>query len=269
MEATDLLTPTRESIATTTEQVADLVASIPDATVLAHNCRWSLRDTAAHLIMAGGLLTDIAQGIPSPIESLAPDYHGAEMARRNADIAETDPGKLSRLLVDAVEGFLDATSDRPGDDPVIFHGAFPFTVAGVAGVLLGEEILHGYDMATALGRPWPIGPGEAALVLAAYAPAFGLCVNPERTRGYSGAYGIELRGVGEMTVRFTDGVYGLEEAGAGPVDATISADPVAFLMVGAGRLSRYGAIALGLMSAGGDHPELALGFPDLFIYPGP
>ena len=266
MDLDELLARTRQCIPATTTQVADLVASIPDPAAPAPGSPWTLRDFAAHLVVASGWLTDIAQGEPSPIESLDPAYHKPEMARRNADIAETDPVKLSRLLADGVEGFLDATSDVAGATSVIFHGANPFTVAGVAGVLLGEEILHGYDIATALGRPWPIDPGAAALVLAAYAPGFGFISNPETTRGHCAAYGIELRGVGEMTVRFTDGAYGLEEAG-GPVDCTISADPVAFLMVGAGRLSRYEAIALGLLSAGGTRPELALAFPDLFLYP--
>jgi len=32
-------------------------------------------------------------------------------------------------------------------------------------------------------------------------------------------------------------------------------------------LSRWQAIALGLISAGGARPELALGFPDLFVFP--
>ncbi|HKY76639.1 MAG TPA: SCP2 sterol-binding domain-containing protein, partial [Acidimicrobiia bacterium] len=100
-----------------------------------------------------------------------------------------------------------------------------------------------------------------------YAPALGFLLNPETTGGLSAGVRIELRGAGEMTVRFTNGVYDLEEAGAAPVDATISADPVAFLMVTAGRLSRYEAIALGLMSVGGNRPDLAISFPDLFLYP--
>jgi hypothetical protein len=104
-------------------------------------------------------------------------------------------------------------------------------------------------------------------VLTAYGPALGFLLNPETTRGLSAGFGIELRGIGEMTVRFTDGVYGLEEAGAAPVDATISADPVAFLMVGTHRLSRYQAIALGLLSVGGNDPDLAIRFWDLFLYP--
>ena len=267
MDATELLGHTRDALAGATERVAELIASIPDPLALAPDSPWTVRDFAAHLVVAGSVFTDIAQGVPSPIKSVDPTYHKAECARRNADIAETDPGKLSRLFLDVMEGFLDATSDSPGDTPVIFHGQNPFTLVGLAGVLLGEELLHGYDIATAIGRPWPLEGADTQLVLAAYAPALGFILNPETTRGLSAGFGIELRGIGEMTVRFTDGAYGLEEAGAAPVDATISADPVAFLMVGAGRLSRYEAIALGLLSVGGDRPDLAIGFWDLFLYP--
>ena len=267
MDATELLGHTRDAIAGTTERVAVLIASFPDPMALAPDSPWTVRDFAAHLVVAGGVFTDIAQGVPSPFESFEPAYHRAECTRRNADIAETDPGKLSRLFFDAMEGFLDATSDIPGDTPVVFHGQNPYTVAGAAGILLGEELLHGYDIATAIGRPWPLDPADTEIVLAAYGPVLGWILNPETTRGLSAGFGIELRGVGEMTVRFTDGVYGLEEAGAAPVDATISADPVAFLMVGTCRLSRYQAIALGLMSIGGNRPDLAIGFQDLFLYP--
>jgi hypothetical protein len=38
-------------------------------------------------------------------------------------------------------------------------------------------------------------------------------------------------------------------------------------MVGTGRLSRYQAIALGLLSVGGNRPDLAVSFWDLFLYP--
>ena len=125
-------------------------------------------------------------------------------------------------------------------------------------------VLHGYDVAFALGQPWPIDPGDANLSLGGLAPVLSLIVDPDETRGLSAGYGIELRNGPALTVRFTDGAYGLEAPGA-PVDVTISADPIAFLMVGTGRLSRYEAVALGLLSAGGRRPELALGFPDLFL----
>ena len=51
------------------------------------------------------------------------------------------------------------------------------------------------------------------------------------------------------------------------MDCELSVDPVAFLLVGTGRMSRYEAVALGLLSLGGAKPEMALGLPDLFVYP--
>lgn len=266
MDADELLSHTRQCIGTATGLIADLVASSSDLTILAPDSPWTVRERCAHLIVAGGFLTDIAQGVPSPLESLDPAYYKPEMARWNGDIAETDPVKLSRLLVDAIEGFLDVTSDVSGDAPVFFHGGFPRTVAGVAGILLGEEVLHGYDIATALGRPWSVDRVAAQLVLAAYAPGFGFVAHPPRAWGLRLDVDIEPRGVGEVTVHFIDGVRCLGESGR-PVDCTISADPVAFFMTGAGRLRPYHAIALGLMDFGGDRPELALSFPDLFLYP--
>lgn len=267
MDATELLGRTRDALAGAMERVAELIASIPDPQVLVPNSPWTVRDFAAHLILAGGQYTDMAQGVPSVYQSVDPAYLHAEFTRRQADIAETDPTKLSRLFVDAMEGYLDGTSDLPGDTPVIMHGQNPYTVGGMAGVLLGEELLHGYDIATAIGRPWPLDPADCELVLAGYAPVLGYFLDPDTARGLSAGFGIELRGAGAMTVRFTDGVFGLEEAGAGPVDATISADPVAFLMVGTGRLSRYQAVALGLLSVGGNRPDLAIGFWDFFRFP--
>ena len=92
-------------------------------------------------------------------------------------------------------------------------------------------------------------------------------LNPTTTHGLTAAYGVELRRGSSFAVRFVDGRYGLEPSGSAPVDCTISADPVAYLLVAAGRMSQWEAIALGLIAAEGPKPELALGFVDLFMYP--
>jgi uncharacterized protein (TIGR03083 family) len=265
MDADELLTRCLQCIDATTGQMADLVASIPDSTVLVPGSAWTLREFAAHMIVAGGFLTDIAQGTPSPMESLDSAYYQREMGRWNADIAETDPVKLSGLLVEAVEGFLDATIDVPGAAPVIFHGGFPRTVAGVAGVLLGELVLHGYDIASALGRPWPGDPVAAQLVLAAYTPALGLVGHREQALRLRLGSGLELRGVGEMTLHFVDSAD-LEESGE-QGECIVSVDPVALLMVGAGRVSRSEFIALGLLHTGEHKAEPVLGWPDLLLSP--
>ncbi|MGH9011899.1 MAG: maleylpyruvate isomerase family mycothiol-dependent enzyme [Acidimicrobiia bacterium] len=265
MDPTEMLTLARRSLMGATERTAELLAAAPDSSVLAQRCEWSLREVAAHLITGAPMFADMANGIPGPATSLEPGYVKVFCERRIADLPEADPVKLSRLLLDAVEGFLDTTIDRPGDDPVTFQAGLSHTLFGLVGIYLGEVLLHGYDMAAALGRPWPIDPGEASLVLAAYTPLFAVRAHPERTRGLTAAFGIELRGAGAMTARFTDGAFGVEPAG-GAVDATLSADPVAFLMVGSGRLSRYEAVALGGLAVGGNRPDLAFDFPTLFVY---
>ncbi len=161
-----------------------------------------------------------------------------------ADVSESDPGKIAALTQDAMEDFVDAWVDRPADSTIDWAGC-PVTAATLAGVLLGEVVMHGYDVAYALGRPWPIDPGHAGLILTAYAPLFPLIVDTERARGHCAGYALDFGGGPALTIRFTDGIIGLEPPGAAPVDVTICSDPVTFLMVADGRLSQYEAIAMG------------------------
>lgn len=141
------------------------------------------------------------------------------------------------------------------------------TIPHLVGAALAEHLLHGYDMAVAVGRPWPIDPHQAALALFGYGPSFGLWLNPATTYAHTAGYAIELTSGARFTIRFVDGEYRLEPPDSGPVDCMITADPVAMLLVGSGRLSQWIAITLGLLKTGGDRPELALRFTDLFLFP--
>ena len=121
-------------------------------------------------------------------------------------------------------------------------------------------------MAFALGRPWPIDAAHAGFILAGYVPILGTIVDHERAKEHTAGYTLDFGGGPALVVRVTDGVFGLEAPGTAPTDVTICADPVAFLLVADGRLSRYEAIALGLLRATGDRPELAAGYWDLFVH---
>ena len=244
--------------------LADLVVSAPDLSVLARASKWTVREVAVHVAVGARAFADLAADPKPSLPSMA--VLGEEIERRMADVSETDAGKLAALTQDAVEDFIDAWVDRPADYPVEWDGA-PITAATLAGVLLGEVVMHGYDIACALRRPWPIEVGHAVLILGAYGPLFPHIVDHEAAKGHTAGYAIDLGGGPMLTVRFTDGVIGLEPPGMGPVDVTICSDPVTFLMVADGRLSQYEAIALGRMSATGDHPELAVGFKNLFVDP--
>jgi uncharacterized protein (TIGR03083 family) len=268
LDPTTILAEARSALEATASRTAELVRSLPDLNVpLPSQSEWTAREAAIHLVNYAGVYTDIANGAPSPVAIQAKESLAAENARRIAEIPERDPEKVAHLMTEGVAGFLEATAGRSGDQRVVFHENTPMDLAGLVCICVGEHLLHGYDIATAVRSPWPIDPLHAELVLYGYGPVYANVLNPATTKGLTASYGIELRGGPSFTVRFVDGKYGLEPPDSGPVDCTISADPAAYLLVGAGRISQWEAIALGLIGAGGARPELALGFVPLFVYP--
>lgn len=267
MDSTAVLTAARSAFEDTARSAASLVRSLPDTRAAIPGSRWSVREAAVHLVNDATLYAELAGGAPSPIPSMEKAKHEIHIAHMLADIAEDDPMVLAELMTASADKWLAAVTDRPGDQEVIFHAGMRIDITGLMCIALGEELLHGYDITRAVGSPWPIDPGHALLVLYGYGPAYPFCVNPETTAGLNAAYRIELRGADAFTVRFVDGEYSVDVANATEADCVISANPVAFLLVGTGRLSQWEAIALGLLSAGGPKPELALGLNDLFVYP--
>lgn len=250
-----------QRLTTVIRPMADLNQPLPGES------EWTAREAIAHLVTGFDLYSEIATGTPSPVTSFTAEAFAEDARQRIADVSETDPTKLAFLLEDSAARFLAALRGQQGGQIVVWHVGLQVDLNTLVGLLLGEVLLHGYDVATACSSSWPMSPDEVALVLAAYAPFYEYNVNTERTRGLTVAFEIELRGVARVVVRFVDGRYSLEPAGGGLVDCVISADPVAWLLVGSGRLDRWPAIALGLIEAGGDRPELAAGFGDLFIFP--
>jgi hypothetical protein len=276
MYPTTVLAQARSALETTARKTADLVRSLPDLNPPIPGSEWTVRDAAVHLVSLAGIYTDIAEGMPSPIESMTREALGHQNARRMGDIPESDPEKVAGLLTEAVAGLLEATACRSGDQEVVFHAGVSLDLASLMCISLGEHILHGYDIARAVGSPWPIDPGHALLVLSGYGPCYGSWLNREATSGLTTTYGIELRGGDAFTVRFEDGGCQVAPRDHGDtpdpgdsevVDCIISADPVAFLLVRSGRITQWEAIALGLYSTKGPMRELGHTFMDLLAYP--
>jgi uncharacterized protein (TIGR03083 family) len=280
MQTTTVLGEARAALETVAGRIAVLLRSVPTATVSIPGSVWTVRDAAVHLADAAAVCSEVANGVRSPIAGRL-DANGrlirngvhyreaiaVNTARRLADIPETDPTRLARLLLDGARSLVDASAGRPDDQPVSFHCGLPFTLAGLVCANLGEQIVHGFDIASAVGLPFPIDPVHAALAAEGVAPLLSLRVNTQTTEGLTVAYEVTLRGGGCWVVRFVDGEYSLEQPDYPSVDCIISADPVAYLLVSAGRVSQSLAMALGLISAAGRQPELALRFGDLFIHP--
>ncbi len=119
-----------------------------------------------------------------------------------------------------------------------WHGGITLTLAELTGLLVGEQLMHGYDIAAATGIPWSISVDDAALAFVGYRAVLLRTVDPDGAHGHTATYRVDLGVAGRLTVRFTDGVVALVPAYRGPVDCEITADPVAMLLVATGRLPR-------------------------------
>jgi hypothetical protein len=267
MVVTTVLAQARSALEVTARQTADLLRSLPDLHAPIPGSEWTVRKAAVHLVSLAGIYMDIADGMPSPMEGMTKEALRDQNARRLGDIPESDPDKVAGLLTEAVAGFLEATACRSGDQAVVFHGGVSLDLADLMCISLGEHLLHGYDIARAVGSPWPIDPLNALLVLSGYRRCYGSWLDGEAASGLTAGYRIELRGADAFTVRVSAGVCHLEPRDTGVVDCTIAADPVAYLLIRSGRMTPWDAIALGLYSTGGPRPELGLTFMDLFAYP--
>jgi hypothetical protein len=267
MDSTVVLAEARSALEAAAGRTTNLIRSLSDLSAPIPGSRWTVREAAVHLVNCAGLHRDIAEGTPSPVESLAPEVVAAANAGRLADIPEDDPGKLAGLLGEAVAGFLETTAYRPGHQPVVFHGGLPLDLAALACTTLGEQVLHGYDIAVGAAAPWPIDRHAAELALYGYRRLLGGLLDVEAAAAMTATYAIDLGSGTRFTAELADGRYGGEAAPSQLIDCTISADPVTFLLVASRRLSQWAAFALGALIAGGPRPELAPRFMDLFAYP--
>jgi hypothetical protein len=135
------------------------------------------------------------------------------------------------------------------------------------GIQLGELLIHGHDVATALGRPWPIDPGDAALVIEGDNRVLPGWVRPDRARGLTAGFEIRLRGQGTHVWSFRDGRLAVNPGEPGHIDAHVSADPAAFLLVMYRRESLWRQVAAERLLAWGRRPWLAVTLPDRFHKP--
>jgi uncharacterized protein (TIGR03083 family) len=271
-----VLPEARNALSRAADRWAELLRSLPDTRTPIPGSRWTVGDAAAHVVMdvrtealvAAGEAVAWAVGATS---APGTPRGAAELnARAVTAEAERHPRALADMLVTAVGDFLEASAQLPSDHAMpsqYFQGQMALDLAGVTGAELGEVLVHGYDIATATGRPWPLAADDARLALRAALRLASGYVNPDTGRGHVGGYDLRVRGGPRVVIRFTDGRASLEQPGGAPVDCHIWAAPVPLLLVLYGRIPQWGPIAKGQLLAWGRRPWRALGFKHLFLNP--
>ena len=265
MDPAPMLAAARAGYTVAVERFAQLMESVADTSIAIPNSEWSVRDAAAHVAGSTQRMAALAEGGVSVVPTVDKEFLAARARQLIADIPETDAGKLAAQIREALERVMAVTDARSADQPIIFHGGVRMNLAELFGLYLGEYLLHGYDVAVAVGAPWPIDPAHAALAVGGFRPCYPAMYNPAGDE-LEATFQLDTAGAHPFFVRVTNATC---EAPASPgsVDCVISADAVTELLVMSGRLSQWAAIALGRLTFSGDRPEIGPRFHDLFVFP--
>jgi uncharacterized protein (TIGR03083 family) len=243
------------------EQVTALLRSVPDGNVPIRRSVWSVAETAIHLVAGTRVYRDCAQGQGSPVRDLAalPDLN----ARLFREFPIRDARALASLLDEAVEAYVEATAQVRGDEPICWHEGYVLPLSAMTCVLIGEYLVHGYDIARATGQPWTIRPSHARYAIAGLISVFPLAVDTTKARGVDLGFELRVRGGPRAVLRLRDGRLRVERPVGQSVDYRLSVEPVPYLLVSYGRCSQWPAILRGQILTWGRKPWLALGLKRL------
>jgi SCP-2 sterol transfer family len=106
----------------------------------------------------------------------------------------------------------------------------------MTGLLIGEQLLHGYDIAQTLGAEWPIGEEPARLTVQAVLPTLPALVDGEAAKSVDAAYEPAVDGGPRVMARFRHGAGSIGPPEGAAIDCQLSGDPVAWLLALYGRV---------------------------------
>lgn len=255
-------------------RTAELLRTVPDGGAAVPGLDWNVSETAAHLLGELRFCTGFAGGDRDAREYLGQAANGQTPAQRNAaanarqlhEFPERDLTRLAGMLVPAVDDFVAVAAGLPEGTRILVSNGLSLTVPVMTAALLGEQLVHGLDIARAAGASWTIGPQDAALVIDGVMAMVPDYVDRQAAAGRRVSYELRLRRGPRYRISVEDGGATVTEPGP-KSDCTISADPVAFLLVGYGRTGQWGQIARGKLVASGRKPWLGLSFGRLLTSP--
>ena len=233
---------------------------------------WTAAETAAHM---AGELRDYALALNRhtagymthanrPTET--PSRMSAVVnARQLTEVPERDMSRLAVVLEEASLAYLAAVAAADESAAIPTANGLVLSPSTMTSLLLGEQVVHGLDIARAARSPWDIEPRDALLIIPGV-----LSVAPEYLRRSATtarvSFELRIRGANRYRMAVDRGTAVVTAAGAKP-DCVITADPVAFLLLGYGRISQWTPIIRGKLRAGGRKPWLAMKFATLLASP--
>ena len=121
MAETTRLNALRAALSVVSARAAGVVEPLPDTVVPIPGSSWTVREAAVHLAMVGFHYAGMVHGEPNQYPSLARQECARLNDQLNADIPESDPGKLAALMREGTERLLAATAPCRDTQEVLFH----------------------------------------------------------------------------------------------------------------------------------------------------
>jgi uncharacterized protein (TIGR03083 family) len=249
-----------------------LVEAIKQPHRLTHELDWTLAETAVHVwqgltYYASCLAGEVSfEADRAPGESY-PSYFARENQRQLDAEPERDPAAISRRIEGAVDDLVAvARSVGPGAIATYPVGYSEESTAAVCTLIL-EMIVHGYDIARTIGARWRVERETSVLAVYSTAAALSLALDEKKAAHTKVHMKIRPRGGRPFSIRIERGRVWSEAASDDKPDVVVSADPLAYLLVGCGRSGLASQIVRGRILAWGRRPWVALRAPSMFIDP--
>ncbi|MDG4758377.1 maleylpyruvate isomerase N-terminal domain-containing protein [Micromonospora sp. WMMD710] len=253
------------ALRTAADRFGDLVAAAPSPNVMA-TADWTVADTVAHVVSIAVLYVSRLQGtevvirVPGLEDMLAVtnvDTVADVNSHVLAHFTERDPGVLLSQLNTAVDTLLATTADPRST--VSWLGNSRVTVGGLFAHLTNELLVHGWDIARALRRPWPMPDAHAALYWDLFMydmlrDSYGVLLNTELPMPRH-PVSVQFRSRYTPTTTLTLGDRRVWIAPPdGPFDARVTFRPARFNLMMFGRISIAQAVLRRDVVVGGPRP---------------
>jgi hypothetical protein len=265
--------PTLNALRDAVARSADLWRRIDKPDAPAPGLQWTAAETAAHVV---GDIRDYTQALTRhtggymthanrPTES--PSRLSAKVnARHLEEIRERNLSRLADMLEVAADAYLNAAANADLSAEIATPNGLVIGPPTMAALLLGEQLIHGLDISRTAKIRWPIAAADAFLVIPGVLTVAPQYLRPQRAAGVHISFELRIRGGASYRLAVDDGAAVVTAAGE-KADCHITADPVAFLLLGYGRIGQLSPVLRGQLRPGGRKPWLAMKFGTLLETP--
>jgi hypothetical protein len=224
-----IVDPTRDDVmaalGASSTRFIELVASLAqsEAHLPVPPLDWDVAETVAHV------LTVVRRGFADRRRSESAEATAALNQTVLGELPERDLGALAELLRADVHTALDIVFPKVPEDRVFpFHGGVQTTMTPALRIVLGEYVVHGWDIACATDRPWTITEAESLLLVPS--SLLGAWVRPDVPEQH---YELRLKGHPPVLFEIGPGRLHVSEGTGGEI---ITMDPFDFTLAFYGRV---------------------------------